>query len=102
MQHIFYLTILLVSMVQISLSNSLIHISELDTNSLPSVKTEFYFFDDGILPKRNLANEDLKIFANSHTITNFTISNSTISPIANKKVLIYFDLSLDSTFREHS
>lgn len=102
MQHIFYLTILLVSMVQISLSNSLLHISELDSNSLPSVKTEFYFFDDGILPKRNLANEDLKIFANSHTITNFTISNSTISPIANKKVLIYFDLSLDSTFREHS
>ncbi len=89
-------------MVQISLSNSLIHISELDTNTLPTVKTKFYFFDEGVLPKRNLANEDINIFANSNTISDLSISNSVIAPITNKKVLIYFDLSLDSTFREHS
>src|SRR5690606_37156138 len=102
MQHKLLITILLLFLCQSMFSNSFIYIENLDSTNLPEVKTDFYFFNEEILPQRNLDNEDLIIFNNSNTITNFEVLNSKSNSINNKKVLIYFDLSLDSTFREHS
>lgn len=102
MQRIFNLTILLLCLVQISYSNSYLYVKNIDSLNLPLVKSKFYFFNENILPVTNLGNEDISIVSNSKTISDFTIVNSVPNQINNKKVLIYFDLSLDSTNKEHA
>lgn len=102
MQHILRFTILIVCLVQYSYSNSLLYITELDSSNLPELKSKLFFFDNQVLPKRNLEREDIIINFSSNTITSFNIQDATASPISNKNVLIYFDLSLDSNLKEHS
>lgn len=102
MQRILNLTILLLCLVHISYSNSLLFVEEVDSLNLPTIQTKFYFFNDNVLPVTNLSNEDIVITSNSSTINNFNIINSSANNINNKKVLIYFDLSLDSTKKEHA
>ena len=101
MQGIINLTILLLCLVQFSYSNSYLYINEIDTLNLPTINSKLYFFNDNILPVNNLTNDDLIISSNSRTLTNLTIQNTNAGILSNKKVIIYFDLSLDSTKKEH-
>jgi WD40 repeat protein len=102
MQHIIGITIIFITLVQFSYSNSFLYVSEVDSSRLPELKSKLFFFENEILPKRNLDREDIVIDFSSNTITDFSITNSSVTPFGNKNVLFYFDLSLDSNFREHS